>query len=419
MKTLSLAILFALCLISCEGPQRATQINQAFLYNPSLGRLHPKFNIYHLSETESQLDFLLDASELQYMKRGGDSIQRSLVNIEVVLHSTFESTDILDSASTKITDVSDGKNDKFIHGEIKFKASYPNSYYLQVTVSDLNRRSTYKAFLRVDKKDHFNKQNFLLLSEEGREYFGTDIGSKDRVQILCNNEKLTKYYVKYFKGKFYLPGPPFSMKYVQPVFNTHPDSIYSISVPGGEGISFPKKGMYLIQADSSKPGGITLLRFYDGFPDVTTKELLVNSLRYVTTKEEFDKLHESKDKKAAVDKYWLEIAGNEDRAKELISKYYNRVQDANRYFTSYTEGWRTDRGMIYMIFGPPETVLKNGTSETWEYGRNPNASPLSFIFVHQSNPATENDYQLRREPQYKAPWYKGVDAWRQGRIYNE
>jgi GWxTD domain-containing protein len=419
MKNLLIAILFACFALSCEGPQKATSINQAYLYNKYIGRLHPKFNIYHLSETESQLDFLLDASELQYMKKGNDSVQRSAASIAIILHSKFETTDILDSASTFISDLSEGTNDKYIHGQIKFKAAYPNSYYLEVTVTDLNRKSTYKVFLFVDKRDHDNKQNFLLLSDEGREFFGTDIGSKDKVQILCNNDKITRYSIKYFKGRFHLPGPPFSMKYVSPVFSTRPDSVYSISVPDGSGISFSKHGMYLLQVDSSKSGGITLLRFYDGFPEVTTTDLLVNSLRYITSKEEFEKLHASNNKKAAVDKYWLDLAGNEDRARELISKYYNRVQDANRYFTSYTEGWRTDRGMIYLIFGPPDNVYKNGTSETWEYGMQHQSSPLSFIFVHQKNPATENDYQLRREPQFKAPWYKAVEAWRQGKVYAE
>jgi GWxTD domain-containing protein len=419
MKNALYISLLSILLFACESPQRATSTNQAFLYNKNIGRLHPKFNIYHRSETESQLDFLLDASELQYMRRGADSVLRSSVNVSIILRSSLDDKAILDSASTRISDVSEGNNDKFIHGEIKFKASYPNAYYLEVNVGDLNRKSNYRSYQYVDKRNHYNKQNFLLLSEEGREYFGTDIASADRIQILCNNDKLTRYTVKYFKGKVHLSGPPFSLKYIPPVFNPHPDSVYSIPVPGGTGITFPKRGMYLIQSDSSKSEGITLLRFYDGFPDVTTPDLLVNALRYITNKDEFEKLHASKDKKAAVDKYWLDLAGNEDRARELISKYYNRVQDANRYFTSYTEGWRTDRGMVFLVFGPPDAVFKNGTSETWEYGMKHNATPLTFIFVHQNNLLTENDYQLRREAQFKGPWYKAVESWRQGKVYSE
>jgi len=418
MKNVLIALFSGILLFACDAPQHVSSTNQAFLYNKNIGRLHPQFNIYHRSETESQLDFLLDASEFQYMKRGNDSTLRSSIKVSITLHSKLNTTDILDSISTNLSDVSEGKNDKYLHGEMKFKATYPNSYYLEVNVSDQNRHSNYRSFLLVDKTDHSNRQNFLLLSDDGREYFGNDIAATDKVQILCNTNQ-THFIVKYYKGRVHLPGPPFSLKYQAPVFNSRPDSIYSLTIPGGTGVSFRKHGMYLIQADSSKSGGITLLRFYDGFPEVTNADLLVNSLRYITNKDEFEKLHESKDKKAAVDKYWLELAGNEDRARELISKYYNRVQDANRYFTSYTEGWRTDRGMLYLVFGPPDAVYKTGTGETWEYGMKHYANTLSFIFVHQSNPLSDNDYQLRRDPQYKTPWYKTVEAWRQGKVYAE
>ncbi|HEV7232518.1 MAG TPA: GWxTD domain-containing protein [Bacteroidia bacterium] len=413
------AAFFTFLLISCEGPEKATSINHAYLYNKNIGRLHPQFNIYHLSETQSQVDFLLDAGELLYMKHGSDSTQRSQVFVQILLHSKFESTDLLDSASTKISDVSDGKNDKFIHGTIKFKATYPNTYNLEVIVADLNRKVNFRTYLFVDKSNRSNPQNFMLLSDEGREYFGNEIGKNDRVQILTNNDKITGYTVKYYNWRFHMPAPPFSMKYVAPAFNHTPDSIYHIGVPGGTGVSFPKHGLYLIQNDTSKTEGITLLRFYDGFPDVTNTEVLVNALRYVTSKDEFTKLHESKDKKAAVDKFWLDLAGSEDRAKELISKYYNRVQDANRYFTSYTEGWRTDRGMVYLIFGPPSTVYKTGSSESWVYGMKNNPSPITFIFVHETNRFTTNDFQLRRDPAHKAAWYRAVEAWRQGRMYSE
>ncbi len=419
MKNILILFCCTLMAVACEGPQKATSTNQSFLYNKNIGRLHPKFNVYHTSDTESQLDFLLDATELQYMKHENDSVMRAFVTVSVILHAKFESTEILDSASTRLSDLSDGKNDKFIHGQIKFKASYPNTYYLQVTIKDLNRKSMYQQHLFVNKADRFDSQNFLLLSDEGREFFGSDISSSDRVQILCSNPSIKGYIVKYYKRKPYMPGPPFSLKYSAPTFSRKPDSTFVIPVPGGEGIGFKKQGIYLLQPDSSKGGGITIQRYYDGFPEVTNTELLVNALRFITSKEEYDKLHSAKDKKAAVDKYWLDLAGNEERARELISKYYNRIQDANRYFTSYTEGWRTDRGMIFLIFGPPETVYKNGTSESWIYQSHPGVAPLSFVFVHENNPISDNDYQLRREPQFKAPWYKAVEAWRQGKTYTQ
>ncbi|MFI5149201.1 MAG: GWxTD domain-containing protein [Bacteroidia bacterium] len=417
-KLLSLLFIIA-CLASCEAPQRVERMDHSFLYSKNMGQLHPQFNIYHLSETSSQLDFLIDASELQYARKGADSVRRAYVKIAMTLHSKFETDDVLDSISSVLTDVSQGNNDKFIHGEMKFKATYPNTYYLQVNVTDLNRKTIYRNYLFVDKRNKHNAQNFLLLSDEGREFFGNVIGSKDKVQILCSDPQVTHYYVKYYKNRVHLPGPPFSLKYVPPSMNHRPDSIYTMGIPGGEGVSFRKQGLYFIQTDSSKSEGLTLFRFYDGYPDVTTPELLVNSLRYVSNKDEFDKLHASTNKKEAADKYWLDLAGNEDRAKELISQYYNRVQDANRFFGSYTEGWRTDRGLIYLIFGPPPTVHKTASTESWIYSGKHYASYLTFTFVHQENKFTGNDFILNRDPAFKAPWYKAVEAWRQGRVYSE
>ena len=82
----------------------------------------------------------------------------------------------------------------------------------------------------------------------------------------------------------------------------------------------------------------------------------------------------AEDKKLALDKFWLAKAGSEERGKELIRKYYNRVQDANNYFSSYTEGWRTDRGMISIIFGKPNVVTRTRREEIWSYGEEPNNS---------------------------------------------
>ena len=57
-----------------------------------------------------------------------------------------------------------------------------------------------------------------------------------------------------------------------------------------------------------------------------------------------------------------EIGSNHDksleRAKELIKNYYGRLQHANLFFTSYLEGWKTDRGMIFMIFGERTNAVR-------------------------------------------------------------
>ncbi|MDZ7822184.1 MAG: GWxTD domain-containing protein [Candidatus Marinimicrobia bacterium] len=41
---------------------------------------------------------------------------------------------------------------------------------------------------------------------------------------------------------------------------------------------------------------------------------------------------------------------------ELMNEYYYRVQTANQRFSGQREGWRSDRGMIYIIYGEPDAV---------------------------------------------------------------
>ena len=62
--------------------------------------------------------------------------------------------------------------------------------------------------------------------------------------------------------------------------------------------------------------------------------------------------------KVALDDFWIKCGGNIDKARELIRIYYTRVFYSNYYFTSYKEGWRSERGMIYIIYGPPDKVYK-------------------------------------------------------------
>jgi hypothetical protein len=93
------------------------------------------------------------------------------------------------------------------------------------------------------------------------------------------------------------------------------------------------------------------------------------------------------------------------------------VQDANYYFTSYLEGWKTDRGMVYLIYGSPNVIYRTLNSETWIYGEENNVNSLSYSFTKVNNPFTNNDYTLERSVVYKQSWITAVDIWRQGRTY--
>ena len=58
---------------------------------------------------------------------------------------------------------------------------------------------------------------------------------------------------------------------------------------------------------------------------------------------------------------------------ELMEEYYRRVHYANEHFTSFQPGWKSDMGMIYILFGVPDDVERiNSHSErkvfeAWHY----------------------------------------------------
>ena len=82
---------------------------------------------------------------------------------------------------------------------------------------------------------------------------------------------------------------------------------------------------------------------------------------------------------------------------ELMEEYYIRVNYVNEYFNmSWKEGWETDFGMIYILFGPPDEIQRsnvnsNNTSmyQVWYYNR----LNKQFVFKDQNG---FGDFKLDR-----------------------
>lgn len=78
---------------------------------------------------------------------------------------------------------------------------------------------------------------------------------------------------------------------------------------------------------------------------------------------------------------------------EVMEEYYRRVEIANKNFSHYREGWRTDRGMVFIMFGPPSSIdrypfeINAKPYEIWYY----NELNYRFLFVDQTG---LGDYRL-------------------------
>jgi GWxTD domain-containing protein len=190
------------------------------------------------------------------------------------------------------------------------------------------------------------------------------------------------------------------------------DSIYQVGKD--QAIPFDTTGLYLIQEDTSSVNGLGFRVESGKYPKYTKLASLIKPLVYISTGEEIKTLNKSTDTKKALDNYWLRLAGNANDAKRIIKVFYDRVEAANEKFTSYKEGWKTDMGMIYIIFGEPLEVYRNGDQEQWIYEKSEGISQVKFTFAKVKNIYANNHYELIRYPEYEQYWYNKVDLWRKG-----
>jgi GWxTD domain-containing protein len=231
------------------------------------------------------------------------------------------------------------------------------------------------------------------------------------------NSAVNKVTVDCFFKEFPIAAPPFSSK-APDEMKYRPDSVFTISLTTNTfQLTMPPKGFYHVKANPVSNEGVTLLTFDETFPGVSNSEEMIECTRYLMNKTEFEECKNAANKKEAIDKFWIGLGGSNERAKELLKRYYGRVKEANKYYTSYTQGWKTDRGMIFVIFGPPANIYKSTKSEVWVYGVETTINSLRFVFNKTSNPFSDNDYLLERSQFFKDPWYNAVDYWRQGHVY--
>lgn len=113
----------------------------------------------------------------------------------------------------------------------------------------------------------------------------------------------------------------------------------------------------------------------------------IRQLRFVANQEELDNINDAETREEKLKRFeifWNKIdpTPNTDR-NEAFDEYYARIQYANANFRSYTEGWMTDKGMVFIVFGQPMNMERypsgygdNRIYERWTY-----RTGREFIFL--------------------------------------
>ena len=424
MKTMKHAAVFLLAILAYPFLHSCVRVyspnnsqSSASFYNPSEATLHPEFNVFHKDDEVSDLNLKLYPNEMKFVQLGDKQPLTAKVKIHYEMYPSYKNPQIQDSATVYLK-ISKTKSSAPIASFIHMKIKKGTSCIIAVEVVDVYSRHSAITVLSVDKTNDFGKQNYTATYMNHQTIFDSNVSASDTIFVSYKNPNLQKMYVSYFKRRFPLALPPHLVTAIDSLMY-RPDTTLVYPYPGNLETRQAKTGYYLYRSDTTQKVGYGLATFYKNFPFSKKPYELIDPLQYITTKKEFLKLKEQNTNiKETLDNFWLKFGGTPDKARELIRIYYNRVLYANLYFSAHTEGWRTDRGMIYMIYGPPYTVSKTDQQEIWNYSENRNNSTMSFTFNKIDNPLTDNYYVLKRLAQYQSSWQDAVMSWRSGMAYS-
>ena len=88
----------------------------------------------------------------------------------------------------------------------------------------------------------------------------------------------------------------------------------------------------------------------------TYKKWLNQDVVYIITPEEkaaFKQLSNDEERDQFIEQFWLRRDPTPDTPEnEYKEEHYRRIAYANEHFAAGIPGWKTDRGRIYIIWGP-------------------------------------------------------------------
>jgi GWxTD domain-containing protein len=97
---------------------------------------------------------------------------------------------------------------------------------------------------------------------------------------------------------------------------------------------------------------------------------LNEDVAYIITDEErtaFKRLGNDEEREQFVEQFWLRRDPTPDTAEnEYKEEHYRRIAYANEHFASGIPGWKTDRGSVYIRFGPPDEIEPHPSGGTYQ-----------------------------------------------------
>lgn len=121
---------------------------------------------------------------------------------------------------------------------------------------------------------------------------------------------------------------------------------------------------------------------------------------YIATPEEraaFARLRSAEEREKFVEQFWLRRDPTPGTGRnEAKEEHYRRIAWVNEHFMD--GGWKSDRGRIHIVYGPPDEMESHPSMERWRYRYLPNVGNDVIVeFVEKDH---TGKYQMTRDPNH-------------------
>jgi len=111
----------------------------------------------------------------------------------------------------------------------------------------------------------------------------------------------------------------------------------------------------------------------------------------------FKRLSTDAERKDFIEQFWLLRDPTPGTAEnEFKDEHYRRIAYANEHFGAQAPGWKTDRGRIYIVFGPPDEIEDQSSSVNWTYRYLEGIG--SNVKIHFVDRAGSGEFQMLIDP---------------------
>jgi GWxTD domain-containing protein len=421
-------IIIAALTMSCKMTRTAVDSKDlSYLYNPTRNPINPRYNVTNQSDNQSILAIKLFSSELFFSEANPQGVPTAMMQITTKLFSTGQGRILVDTAFYNLNIVKQEGNPEYVYN-VPLKVTPGQEYIAEVRILDRIRLQVIQTFISFNTLSSYNGYNFRIQGNfEKNELFNPVLKVNEYVNLVYLRGSVDSIFISYYKPFKEIPYPP-SMLLPDKTVDYGPDTIipllYSDTLP----LMFPREGIYLCSVGRDIHEGFSFFNFGESFPKMNTPEEMIEPLGYIANEDELNSMRSAPKPKVALDEFWIKCGGNIEKSRELIRIFYTRVLYADYYFTSYKQGWRSDRGMIYIIYGPPDKVYKTTDGESWGYRKPVIRSSwgtryrvkdeyLYFTFRKKQSVFSDNDFYISRSETLVTFWEQAVASWRKGIVF--